>query len=148
MVHRPCAAARTQGAADLWITGPATQAAGGDDRLPHQRWQGRSTQFMQSNQHSGERQGVWNTSGLAGAALDIVQGDRDGARCGPVGVPAAPSVRAPVETLCSEHLLPLAQPALPGRSSPGHRARRGSPWHCCPSLHSLRRSAEFVWGCP
>ena len=61
---------------------PSADAQGhdGDDRQPHQRWQGRSTEFMQSNQHSRERQGVWNTEGLQGPALAIVEGDRDGAR--------------------------------------------------------------------
>ena len=56
------------------------ESDGIDDRQPHQRWQGRSTQFMQSNQHSGDRGGVWATEGLQGPALAIVEGDRDGAR--------------------------------------------------------------------
>ena len=57
-----------------------SQGSGGDDRQPHQRWQGRSTQFMQSNQHSRDREGRWSTEGLQGPALAIVEGDRDGAR--------------------------------------------------------------------
>ena len=54
--------------------------ASSDDRLPHQRWQGKSTRFMQSNEHSRERAGVWNTDGLEGAALSIVKGDEGSAR--------------------------------------------------------------------
>lgn len=62
------------------------QAGGGnggdDDRLPHQRWQGRGTRFMRSNDHSRERAGVWDTQGLAGPALALVQGDEKSGRCG------------------------------------------------------------------
>ncbi len=47
----------------------------GDDRLPHQQWQGRSTNFMRSNEHSRERNGAWDTSGVQGIARTIVEGD-------------------------------------------------------------------------
>ena len=47
-----------------------------DDRLPHQQWQGREAAFMRSNEHSRERQGVWNSEGLQGAALALVEGDQ------------------------------------------------------------------------
>ena len=57
-----------------------SQGSEGTDRQPHQRWVGRSTQFMQSNQHSRDREGSWSTQGLQGPALAIVEGDRDGAR--------------------------------------------------------------------
>ena len=46
-----------------------------DERLPSARWTGRETVFMRSNEHSGERDGVWNTEGLTGAALKLVEGD-------------------------------------------------------------------------
>lgn len=58
----------------------AVSAKSSDDRLPHQRWQGKSTRFMRSNEHSRERSGVWNTDGLEGTALSIVKGDKVSAR--------------------------------------------------------------------
>jgi hypothetical protein len=51
-----------------------------DERLPHQQWQGKSTRFMRSNEHSRERLGVWNTEGLEGPALALVQGDEGSGR--------------------------------------------------------------------
>jgi phosphoglucan,water dikinase len=62
--------------------GPGSNGAtaSDDDRLPHQRWQGRSTRFMRSNEHSRERAGVWNTSGLEGSALALVKGDEGSGR--------------------------------------------------------------------
>lgn len=51
-----------------------------DDRLPHQQWQGRQVSFMRANEHTRERQGVWDSEGLQGAALAIVEGDRDQGR--------------------------------------------------------------------
>ncbi|KAL4513385.1 hypothetical protein Ndes2437B_g00596 [Nannochloris sp. 'desiccata'] len=48
-----------------------------EDRLPTSQWSGRETVFMQKNDHSGERSGIWNTSGLDGIALKLVEGDRD-----------------------------------------------------------------------
>lgn len=56
-------------------------ASSGDDRLPHQQWQGRSTRFMRSNEHGRDRSGAWNTEGLEGAALAIVAGDEKSGRC-------------------------------------------------------------------
>ena len=35
---------------------------------------------MRSNEHSGDRGGQWNTDGLQGAALTIVEGDKDAGR--------------------------------------------------------------------
>ncbi len=58
----------------------AVSASSGDDRLPHQQWQGRSTRFMRSNEHGRERSGVWSTDGLNGAALEIVKGDEKAGR--------------------------------------------------------------------
>ena len=52
-----------------------------NERLPHQQWQGKSTQFMRSNEHSRERAGVWNTQGLEGPALALVEGDEQSGRC-------------------------------------------------------------------
>jgi len=48
-----------------------------EDRLSTSQWSGRETVFMQKNDHSGERSGIWNTSGLEGVALKLVEGDRD-----------------------------------------------------------------------
>lgn len=48
-----------------------------EERLPTTQWSGRETVFMRSNEHSSDRAGIWNTSGLEGAALKLVAGDRD-----------------------------------------------------------------------
>jgi hypothetical protein len=67
-------------------SGSGTTFSGGssfEERLPTEGWQGRKTQFMQSNEHSRERErGVWDTRGLQGALLMLVEGDRDNGRCG------------------------------------------------------------------
>eukprot|EP00850_Spirogloea_muscicola_P003513 SM000014S00301 [mRNA] locus=s14:501177:507786:- [translate_table: standard] len=42
-----------------------------------QRWQGKGTSFMRSNDHSHDRSGQWDTVGLGGAALRLVEGDKD-----------------------------------------------------------------------
>lgn len=36
-------------------------------------WQGKGITFMRSNEHTRERNGVWDTSGLSGPALTLVQ---------------------------------------------------------------------------
>jgi len=54
--------------------------SGSDDRPDHLKWKGRSATFMQSNEHSKDRQGVWDASGLEGAAKTIVTGDEKGAK--------------------------------------------------------------------
>ena len=69
---------------------PSNGARQSDERLPHQQWAGRSTQFMQSNDHRREREGVWNTEGLEGAALDLVKGDEDSGRSEPFTLPLLP----------------------------------------------------------
>ena len=51
------------------------------DLLPHNTWQGRDISFMRSNEHGRERDGLWNTEGLNGAALRIVSGDEKAAKC-------------------------------------------------------------------
>lgn len=76
----------TNASSDRTTAGTSSTAAGvlsmdnsfpTEDRLPTAQWSGRETVFMQKNDHSGERSGIWNTSGLQGAALQFVQGDRD-----------------------------------------------------------------------
>lgn len=52
----------------------------GDERLAHQRWQGREVALMRGNEHSSERRGAWAAEGLEGAARALVEGDRDAAR--------------------------------------------------------------------
>ena len=69
---------------------PSNGARQSDERLPHQQWTGRSTQFMQSNDHRREREGVWNTDGLEGPALDLVKGDQDSGRSEPCTLPLVP----------------------------------------------------------
>ena len=69
---------------------PSNGARPSDERLPHQQWTGRSTQFMQSNDHRREREGVWNTDGLEGPALDLVKGDEDSGRSEPCTLPLVP----------------------------------------------------------
>ena len=51
-----------------------------DERPAHLQWQGRDTQYMKANEHSRERSGVWNSTGLEGAAKSIVEGDKEAAR--------------------------------------------------------------------
>lgn len=51
-----------------------------DDAVPGSQWAGREVVFMQSNDHSTERRGVWETAGLEGEALQVVEGDREAGR--------------------------------------------------------------------
>lgn len=72
---------------------------GGDDSpaigmLPQNGWQGKSVQFMQENQHNGDRNGCWNTDGLDGPVLALVKGDSHAGRC------AAASCIGPLVTRC------------------------------------------------
>ena len=53
----------------------------GADRLAHNQWQGADVEFMQSNQHSQERRGIWDSTGLEGALKQIVVGDQKAAKC-------------------------------------------------------------------
>ncbi|MCO5596749.1 hypothetical protein L7F22_050818 [Adiantum nelumboides] len=41
-----------------------------------QEWQGRQVSFMRSNEHKRESTGKWDTSGLEGAAFQLVDGDK------------------------------------------------------------------------
>ncbi|KVI00392.1 ATP-grasp fold, subdomain 1 [Cynara cardunculus var. scolymus] len=44
-----------------------------------EKWQGKEASFMRSNEHGDrERQRQWDTAGLEGVALKLVEGDRDG----------------------------------------------------------------------
>lgn len=54
--------------------------AADDDRPEHLKWQGKQASFMRSNEHSRERAGRWDASGLEGAAKSVVQGDEKGAK--------------------------------------------------------------------
>lgn len=40
------------------------------------KWKGREISFMRSNDHSGSRNEVWNTEGLKGEVLKLVEGDK------------------------------------------------------------------------
>ena len=46
----------------------------------HLRWQGKETAFMKSNEHSRDRQGVWDASSLDGPAKSLVEGDEKSPR--------------------------------------------------------------------
>ena len=46
-----------------------------DDKPELEQWSGNDIVFMQSNEHPREREGEWNTDGLDGVALKLVQGD-------------------------------------------------------------------------
>lgn len=59
--------------------------AGGDDSpaigmLPQNGWQGKQVEFMQENRHTHDRSGVWNTDGLDGPILALVEGDQKAGR--------------------------------------------------------------------
>ncbi len=58
-------------------TNKKTQVLGSleHDRIETNQWQGNEIRFMRSNEHTRERSGTWNTSGLQGPALTLVQGD-------------------------------------------------------------------------
>uniref|UniRef100_A0A061RNS8 Phosphoglucan, water dikinase n=2 Tax=Tetraselmis sp. GSL018 TaxID=582737 RepID=A0A061RNS8_9CHLO len=60
---------------------PAESSLGSmdSDRPEHEQWAGAQVQFMTENRHSRERSGKWDTAGLEGAALALVQGDRKAA---------------------------------------------------------------------
>eukprot|EP00887_Chlorella_sp_A99_P004965 scaffold4.g4965.t1 len=79
-----CAAGAAEAAASAGEEAPGSgyaTASDADDSVPRRQWQGRDVVFMQSNNHTRERQGVWRTEGLApgSAALAIVEGDRGAA---------------------------------------------------------------------
>lgn len=63
--------------------GEASGGSGSDDAGPsftHSTWKGKDVRFMKSNDHSGDRRGAWNTDGLEGALLTLVEGDSKAAR--------------------------------------------------------------------
>lgn len=64
-----------------------------DERLQHNQWQGADVEFMQSNNHKRERNGVWDTTGLEGAALHIVSSDQKAARYTLLLLPQRPCTR-------------------------------------------------------
>lgn len=101
-----------------------------EERLPSEGWQGRETVFMQSNEHSRDRQGVWNTHGLQGALLSVVEGDRDnGSWLGKLGVvkhllvDTAPRQRPDLDTLSAVYIYMqwIATGAVPCVESGGHQ---------------------------
>lgn len=62
-------------------TSSGSDTESGADRLAHNQWQGADVEFMQSNQHSQERKGIWDSAGLEGALKQIVVGDEKAAKC-------------------------------------------------------------------
>ena len=70
------------------------------DRLPTSAWQGKGPEFMRQNNHSKDRSGKWDTSGLEGTLLALVQGDQDSGRCAKLAAlqHCCASVSTPVST--------------------------------------------------
>lgn len=101
------------------------------------QWNGPDTVFMRSNDHSNDRIGIWNTDGLAGAALMLVQGDRDAgnwlsklAVVKNILVDSAPKMRPDLEALAYTfvYLTWIATGAIScvetgGHHRPNHHAR-------------------------
>ncbi|KAL4433837.1 hypothetical protein ABPG75_000278 [Micractinium tetrahymenae] len=68
-----------EGSSSGGSTAGSVTSSGDDSMALLPQWQGKELRFMQSNEHSRERRGTWDTSGLDGAALHLVGGDRDAA---------------------------------------------------------------------
>lgn len=50
------------------------------DQMPQNGWQGKQIHFMTENNHTGDRSGTWDTTGLEGPILALVKGDEQAAR--------------------------------------------------------------------
>lgn len=73
-VETPHSSDSEEGEVDLRSSGVSS-----DDDAPSRVWHGGDVKFMRRNEHSKERQGVWDKSGLTGATLRIVEGDEKAA---------------------------------------------------------------------
>ena len=43
-------------------------------------WLGKDVEFMTENRHTREREGQWDTAGLEGMGLKVVEGDKEAAK--------------------------------------------------------------------
>lgn len=84
---------------DDYSSGSDSYSSGADfdgDGSPTGAWRGKEVQFMRENAHSRERSGRWDTSGLEGTLLQVVQGDEKSGRCATnANRRFAPSVASP-----------------------------------------------------
>lgn len=119
--------------------------------LPSRQWIGKDVVFMRSNQHSSEREGIWNTEGLEGPALHLVQGDESaGSWLGKLGnvksllVDAAHDMRPDLGALSHAYvyLTWVATGALPCVEQGGHRR----PNHHANLGQTTFRTLEWVIG--
>ncbi|GAB4819879.1 hypothetical protein N2152v2_006925 [Parachlorella kessleri] len=111
--------------------GGPTVSSSFEERLPTEGWQGRKTRFMQNNEHSREREGgVWNTEGLQGSVLALVEGDRDnGSWLGKLAVlkrllvDSAPRQRPDLDAVASAYIYTqwISTGAIPCVESGGHQ---------------------------
>lgn len=116
-------------------------------------WSGKQIRFMRSNEHSREREGVWDSTGLEGAELAIVQGDEKAASwlqklqfLRGLLVDASPFKRPELEALaCSAiYLQWVATGAIPCVEGGGHYR----PNHHAETAKIIFRSLEWVIGHP
>lgn len=113
-------------------------------------WQGRQVRFMRSNDHSRERAGVWDTSGLApGPVADLVKGDERAASwLAKLGVAkellvdAAPRMRPDTDALAAAlvYLSWVNSGAIPCAEGGGHYR----PNHHARTAQQIFRSLEWA----
>ncbi|KAI8466100.1 MAG: pyruvate phosphate dikinase [Monoraphidium minutum] len=130
-------------------SGPSAWVSGDEDQLSP-AWQGREVRFMRSNDHSHERAGRWDTSGLAsGPVLELVRGDERAPNwLGKLGVArallvdAAPKMRPDVDALASAlvYLSWVNSGALPCAEGGGHFR----PNHHARTAQQIFRSLEWA----
>lgn len=120
-----------------------------DDESAGITWAGKDVVFMRSNDHTRERQGTWDTTGLTGAALDLVKGDKNAGNwlnklelTKKLLVDDAPRMRPESDTLACVYvyLTWVATGALACVESGGHHR----PNHHANIAKSAFRSLEWV----
>ncbi|KFM23575.1 Phosphoglucan, water dikinase, chloroplastic [Auxenochlorella protothecoides] len=128
---------------------PGTQGPASDDSPVRARWSGKEPVFMQGNEHSRERQGRWETEGLEGATLEIVNGDRDAgswlqklAVAEKLLVQSAPRLRPRLDAVAAAYvyLQWVGNGTLACAESGGHHR----PNHHAELARSMFRSLEWV----
>jgi hypothetical protein len=122
----------------------------GDDEPAGPAWQGRGVRFMKSNEHSRERAGRWDTSGLvSGPTLDLVRGDESAPnwlrKLGVVQallVDSAPRMRPGTDALASAlvYLSWVNSGAIPCAEGGGHFR----PNHHARTAQAIFRSLEWA----
>jgi phosphoglucan,water dikinase len=122
-----------------------------DDKPELEQWSGDNIVFMQSNEHPRERQGVWNTDGLQGVALKLVEGDRDAGSwlsklelVKNVIVDRECNMRPPIETLAHSfiYLTWVSNGSIKCVESGGHHR----PNHHARLSQLMFRSLEWIIG--